>query len=153
MMLDDAKLQTSFLKDLVTAADPTSAYSFLAYLVAHRRFYRFINAEFSHVQRREFADYLKWVAGKLPNLQLNHEVREVQFGENGFTLRFDQGEARARHLVVATGTTPRIPEWARPHDHRNVCTPTGIWHGCQAWMASGWSWSAAARVAPKWFWT
>ncbi|GAB3263175.1 lysine N(6)-hydroxylase/L-ornithine N(5)-oxygenase family protein [Chitinimonas naiadis] len=117
MMLAGAKLQTSFLKDLVTAADPTSAYSFLAYLVAHRRFYRFINAEFSHVERREFADYLKWVAEKLPNLRLNHEVQEVGFSDGHFRLRFAQGEAQARHLVVATGTTPRIPEWARAHHH------------------------------------
>lgn len=117
MMLEGAKLQTSFLKDLVTAADPTSSYSFLAYLVAHRRFYRFINAEFSHVYRSEFADYLKWVAARLPNLRLNHEVREITLEQDGFRVRFNQGETTARHLVVATGTTPRIPEWARPHTH------------------------------------
>lgn len=115
MMLPGAKLQTSFLKDLVTAADPTSAYSFLAYLVAQGRFYRFINAEFSHVERREFADYLHWVARKLPNLRLNHAVHEVQPGQHGFTLHTSQGEMQASQLVVATGTTPRVPDWAKPH--------------------------------------
>jgi len=117
MMLEGAKLQTSFLKDLVTAADPTSRYSFLAYLVAQRRFYRFINAEFSHVERREFADYLRWVACQLPNLHLDQEVETVDYTDGGFRLATNRGASRARHLVVATGTTPRIPDWARPHEH------------------------------------
>jgi len=112
MMLPGAKLQTSFLKDLVTAADPTSAYSFLAYLVAHGRFYRFLNAEFGAIERREFADYLQWVAGRLPNLLLGHEVREVQFGGDGFVLHGDGQRHRARNLVVAIGATPYVPEWA-----------------------------------------
>ena len=34
MMLPDVELQTSFLKDLVTATNPTSPWSFVAYLVA-----------------------------------------------------------------------------------------------------------------------
>lgn len=114
MMLPGARLQTSFLKDLVTAADPTSPYSFLAYLVSQRRFYRFINAEFSHVERREFADYLRWVAQQLPNVQFGSTVREVTLASNGFRLRLDDGSARARDLVVATGTTPRVPAWAAP---------------------------------------
>lgn len=124
MMLDGSKLQTSFLKDLVTAADPTSRYSFLSYLVAQRRLYRFFNAEFSHVERREFADYLKWVAGQLPNLHLGHEIREVSFQNDGFHVRFDHGEAQAQHLVVATGTTPRVPDWAKPHQHDPRCLHT-----------------------------
>lgn len=117
MMLPGAKLQTSFLKDLVTAADPTSRYSFLAYLVAHRRFYRFINAGFTNIERNEFADYLRWVARQLPNLHLGHEVHEVGVGKRGFRLRFDEGRSHARHLVVATGITPHIPAWAQPHRH------------------------------------
>lgn len=117
MMLPGAKLQTSFLKDLVTAADPTSRYSFLAYLVAHRRFYRFINAAFSNIERSEFADYLRWVARQLPNLHLGHEVQEVGIGRRGFKLRFAHGRTSARHLVVATGISPNIPAWARPHRH------------------------------------
>ena len=101
MMLEGAKLQTPFLKDLVTAADPTSRYSFLAYLVAQRRFYRFINAEFSHVERREFADYLRWVACQLPNLHLDQEVETVDYTDGGFRLATNRGASRARHLVVA----------------------------------------------------
>ena len=49
MMLPDVALQTSFLKDLVTAVNPTSPWSFLAYLVAQKRFYEFLNAEFEAV--------------------------------------------------------------------------------------------------------
>lgn len=129
MMLPGAKLQTSFLKDLVTSADPTSSYSFLAYLVAKRRFYRFINAEFSHVERREFADYLGWVAGRLPNLKLDRDVREVDLKDGQLRLRFDHGEAQARDLVVATGSVPRIPDWAKPHQgERCLHTHTYLAH-------------------------
>jgi lysine N6-hydroxylase len=58
MLIPNSYLQISFLKDLVTAADPTSPYSFLSYIVQKGRFYRFINAEYSFVERKEFADYL-----------------------------------------------------------------------------------------------
>ncbi len=63
-------MQTSFLKDLVTAVNPTSPWSFLAYLVAQKRFtfLRILNAEFEAVPRREFAQYLAWVAARLPSL-------------------------------------------------------------------------------------
>lgn len=115
MMLPGAKMQTSFLKDLVTAADPTSSYSFLAYLVAHGRFYRFLNADFAAIERREFADYLQWVAGRLPNLLLDHAVREVEFDGESFVLRCDRQRHRARNLVVATGAVPNLPAWAPAH--------------------------------------
>ena len=46
MLLPNTYLQISFLKDLVTAADPTSPYSFLSYIIQKGRFYRFINAEY-----------------------------------------------------------------------------------------------------------
>lgn len=122
MMLPGAKLQTSFLKDLVTAADPTSDYSFLAYLVAHRRFYRFINAEFQSIERREFADYLRWVAERLPNLRMGVDVREVRLGEHGFTLlHADASRTHARHLVVGTGASAHVPEWARLHVSHTHC--------------------------------
>lgn len=117
MMVDDAAMQTSFLKDLVLSADPTSAYSFIAYLVAKHRFHRFIHAGFTHVRRYEFADYLQWVAEKLPNLHFKHEVQEIRWSENGFRLQFDGKCEHARHLVVATGLTPNIPDWARRHEH------------------------------------
>ncbi len=41
MMVPDCHMQTSFLKDLVSAVEPTNRHSFLNYLVQRKKFYRF----------------------------------------------------------------------------------------------------------------
>src|SRR5262245_24810087 len=84
MMLPGTRMQTSFLKDLVTPVDPTNRYGFLSYLVQKGRFYRFLNAEFSRVRRVEFADYMRWVAEQIPNLEFGAEVRDVAFDGDAF---------------------------------------------------------------------
>jgi len=114
MMLPGVELQTSFLKDLVTATSPTSPWSFLAYLVAHKRFYSFINAEFEAIPRREFADYLAWVAGNLGSLQFSAEVREVAFERDGFAVVLDDVRHVARNIALGVGLTPCVPCWAEP---------------------------------------
>jgi len=43
MLLEDATMQISYLKDLVTLRDPRSRFSFLSYLHAHDRLPDFIN--------------------------------------------------------------------------------------------------------------
>ncbi len=45
MMVPDCHMQTSFLKDLVSAVSPTNPYSFLNYLVKRKKFYRFLTTE------------------------------------------------------------------------------------------------------------
>ncbi len=116
MMLPGVELQTSFLKDLVTPTNPTSPWSFMAYLVAHKRFYRFLNAEFEATPREEFADYLAWVAQGVPGLRFGVEVREVDFADGAFTVRFAGGEReRARNIALGVGLAAHMPDWARPH--------------------------------------
>ncbi|WP_265516716.1 lysine N(6)-hydroxylase/L-ornithine N(5)-oxygenase family protein [Nitratireductor luteus] len=114
MMLPGVELQTSFLKDLVTATNPTSPWSFVAYLVAHKRFYEFLNADFEAVPRREFARYLAWVAENLPTLSFDREVREIDFDGRSFTLSFDNEQRLARNLSLGIGLVPHIPAWAAP---------------------------------------
>ncbi|WP_274425622.1 lysine N(6)-hydroxylase/L-ornithine N(5)-oxygenase family protein [Chelativorans sp. YIM 93263] len=114
MMLPGVELQTSFLKDLVMATNPTSPWSFIAYLVAHKRFYEFLNADFEAVPRREFARYLAWVAENLPTLHFGREVREVSFDGEFFKLSFDSEERLARNLSLGVGLAPHIPAWAEP---------------------------------------
>jgi lysine N6-hydroxylase len=114
MMLPGAELQTSFLKDLVTATNPTSPWSFLAYLVAHKRFYSFMNAEFDAIPRQEFANYLAWAAGSLDNLSFGAPVRELAFERDAFVLRFDDGERQARNVALGIGLAPHVPAWAKP---------------------------------------
>jgi len=112
MMLPGTQMQTSYLKDLVTPVDPSNPYGFLSYLVKKGRFYRFINADYPRARRVEFADYLRWVAGQLPNLSFGASVDEVAFEDRSFSLQ-GKGLSRtySRHLVVATGMKPNIPAW------------------------------------------
>lgn len=113
MMLEGVELQTSFMKDLVTATLPTSPWSFASYLVSQKRFYEFLNADFDAIPRREFARYLSWVAAGLDNLRFGRSVREVRFEEGAFHIRFD-GETRLAHnLSLGVGLKPNIPSWAQ----------------------------------------
>ncbi|RCW82697.1 lysine N(6)-hydroxylase/L-ornithine N(5)-oxygenase family protein [Phyllobacterium bourgognense] len=114
MMLPDVELQSSYLKDLVTPVMPTSPWSFISYLVAHKRLYAFLNAQYDAVPRREFARYLEWVASQLKSLSFNSTVREVKFDRDKFLVQFDSGAVTARNLVLGTGTTPSVPSWATP---------------------------------------
>lgn len=115
LLFRGSRMQTSFLKDLVTAVNPTSPHSFINYLVHHGRFHAFLAAESSAIERREFADYLAWVAGRLPSLRFGAEVREIRSLDGGFELLHDAGRTYARHVVLGTGRIPAIPECAREH--------------------------------------
>lgn len=114
LLLPGASLQTSYLKDLVTAVAPTSRYSFLAYLVSQRRFYSFLNADLPAVSRHEFGDYLAWVAAQLPNLHFGSAVREVRFDGRDFVLQFDDRTCTARNLCLATGKHAYVPPCSQP---------------------------------------
>jgi len=125
MMLPGTRMQTSYLKDLVTPVDPTNPFSFLSYLVGTGRFYRFINAEFTRVRRVEFADYMRWTAERIPNLSFNAPVQAVSFTGQHFKLEIEGREpVHARDLVLATGLTPNIPSWAQRH-MSGICLHSG----------------------------
>ena len=64
MLLDGAPLQTPFMSDLVTLADPTSPYSFLNYLKESGRLYSFYIRENFYPLRAEYDDYCRWAAGQ-----------------------------------------------------------------------------------------
>ncbi|WP_431323506.1 lysine N(6)-hydroxylase/L-ornithine N(5)-oxygenase family protein [Rhizobium sp. YTU87027] len=114
MMMPGVELQSSFLKDLVTPVLPTSRWSFISYLVAHKRLYAFLNANYDAVPRQEFARYLAWVAKGVDGLRFGSEVREVEHRADRFVLHFDTGHEEARNLAIGTGTSPFVPDWAKP---------------------------------------
>lgn len=114
LLFPDATIQVSFLKDLVTLADPTSSYSFLAFLFANRRLYRFINANFARVSRVEFNQYLRWVANRLPNLEFGREVAEIHDDEDSFVITTGGQQVRSRHVILGTGLQPSVPACAGP---------------------------------------
>lgn len=120
MMLPDVTLQTSFLKDLVSATHPSSPWTFLSYLVAKKRFYDFLNADFGAIPRREFAQYLAWAAQGLPALRFGAGIDEVDFDGRSFLLRSGNREQRARNIALGVGLKPALPAFAgrlRESDH------------------------------------
>ncbi|MEU5432212.1 SidA/IucD/PvdA family monooxygenase [Streptomyces sp. NPDC020719] len=114
LLLPEATLQVSLLKDLVTLVDPTSPFSFLSFLATEGRLYRFLAADFPAVLRAEFNQYLQWVADRLPSLTFGADVQSVDFHDGAFQVRTNDNEVTARHLVLGTGLTPSIPETFRP---------------------------------------
>lgn len=119
-LVNQSRIQISFLKDLVSLRNPTSAYSFINYLHKQKRLLDFINRGTFNPCRMEFNDYLCWVA--------SHFVDSVNYGESvlriepeycgaciehlKLSVRDNQDREktyRTRNVVVATGGTPRIP--------------------------------------------
>ncbi|MFG2294328.1 lysine N(6)-hydroxylase/L-ornithine N(5)-oxygenase family protein [Streptomyces sp. NPDC048603] len=120
MLIDDATMQVSFLKDLVTLRNPASEYSFLCYLQSRGRLLDFVNHKNLFPLRVEFHDYFEWAAAKVDDMvSYGCEVVAVRpVVEDGVVQYLDVtarsgGELvthRARNLVVGTGLRPRMPE-------------------------------------------
>ncbi|ACV27450.1 lysine N(6)-hydroxylase/L-ornithine N(5)-oxygenase family protein [Kangiella koreensis] len=112
MMLPNTYLQTSFLKDLVTAVNPQSPFSFLSYLVSKKRFYAFLNNERPAISRHEYNDYLQWVSRQIEYLHFNQGIESVDFKDDHFEVALaDSGEVvAANNLCLGTGKRPHIPQ-------------------------------------------
>ncbi|MER7311838.1 MULTISPECIES: lysine N(6)-hydroxylase/L-ornithine N(5)-oxygenase family protein [Streptomyces] len=120
MLIDDATMQVSFLKDLVTLRNPASEFSFLCYLKSKGRLIDFINHKNLFPLRVEFHDYFEWAAAQVGDqVSYGHEVVGVapvlHDGAVEYldvTVRSAEGLAvhRARNLVIGTGLRPRLPE-------------------------------------------
>lgn len=115
LLLPGASLQVSHLKDLVTPVLPTSPYSFLAFLVRHKQFYRFTAAGYDRPSRAEFDRYLRWVASQLPSIEYGLRVDAIDHDGAGFTVTAGDQVHRARSVALGTGPVPRVPDCARPH--------------------------------------
>lgn len=109
LLLNDAKMQTSYLKDLVTGVDPTNPYSFLNYLVVQQKFYPFVATGQSVISRLEFADYLCWAARKLGNTRFDQDVLDIDYQHGLFHIKTSTQHYQSKHIVVGTGTQPQIP--------------------------------------------
>jgi L-ornithine N5-monooxygenase len=123
MLIDDATMQVSFLKDLVTLRNPTSDFSFLSYLHSADRLTDFINQKSLFPLRVEFHDYLEWAAARFTDeVRYGHEVTAVAPVMSGDTVEcFDvtatgadgtTTTVRTRNLVFGMGLTPHVPPGA-----------------------------------------
>lgn len=139
MLLDDATMQVSFLKDLVTLRNPTSEFSFLRYLHSQGRLIDFINHKSLFPLRVEFHDYFAWAAAQVDEqVTYDTEVLSVtpvkdargdvvavdvlsRHGSGDGSPHGDElSTHRARNLVIGTGLRPRMPE--------GVASSDRVWH-------------------------
>ncbi|MES2936779.1 MAG: SidA/IucD/PvdA family monooxygenase [Pseudomonadota bacterium] len=122
MLIDDATMQISFLKDLVTLRNPTSSFSFLNYLKRCGRLEDFINLKTFYPTRVEYAKYLEWAASQLANCaRYDCQVEEVRLGvdcDYGQCMEVvvrhratqEVGIHATRNLVLGTGLRPKLPK-------------------------------------------
>lgn len=131
MLLDDATMQVSFLKDLVTMRDPTSPHSFLCYLRDRGRLTAFINHKSLFPLRTEFHDYLEWCAQRVEHLvRYDAQVTDIRPvpGADGTVELLDvvvrrggvEEAYRTRNVVIAIGLRPQLPEDVKGSDR--------VWH-------------------------
>lgn len=150
MLVDGATMQVSFLKDLVTMRNPTSDFSFVAYLHATGRLIDFINHKVFFPLRAEFHDYLEWAAGRVGHLvRYGCEVVAVEpVTEDGRIVALDvvvtgaDGTTdvhRARNVVLAPGLRPRLPE--------NAPVGERVWHNAELVHRVGATDPATVRTA------
>ena len=125
MLLDDSRMQISFLKDLATLRNPSSRYTFVSYLHEKRRLEAFINISTFTPSRLEYNDYLGWAAAQFSDrVHYGEEVIGVEPVLDGGDVtrvkvisRLADGRTRARitrNLVVSIGGEPVVPEAFRP---------------------------------------
>lgn len=141
MLIEGVTLEVPFLADLVTMADPTNPYSFLNYVRERDRIYEFYFYETFQLPRREYDEYLRWVAETVPTTQFGREVTSVEYveadagggrdesdgmgtgGTDGGTFIVEtvapetgqRYRYRADDLVMGVGSRPAMPEFARDH--------------------------------------
>ncbi|GFH38512.1 lysine N(6)-hydroxylase/L-ornithine N(5)-oxygenase family protein [Streptomyces pacificus] len=130
MLIDDATMQVSFLKDLVTLRNPSSEYTFLRYLQSKGRLIDFVNHKNLFPLRVEFHDYFEWAAAKVDDMvSYGHEVVSVEPVVRGGVVEYLDVTARsgdevvvhrARNLVIGTGLRPVMPEGVERADR--------VWH-------------------------
>jgi L-ornithine N5-oxygenase len=137
MLIDDATMQVSFLKDLVTMRNPTSDFSFLCFLRDRGRLVDFLNAKTLFPLRIEFHEYFEWAAARIADqVTYNAEVVSVEpvLTAEGEVRWFDvvsrvPGDPertvvrRARNISVAVGLEPHVPPGTALSDR--------IWHNSE----------------------
>ncbi|MEV6977959.1 lysine N(6)-hydroxylase/L-ornithine N(5)-oxygenase family protein [Kitasatospora sp. NPDC093806] len=133
MLIEDATMQVSFLKDLATMRNPVSRYGFLTYLHERGRLVDFINHKEFFPSRVEFHDYLEWAAAQFTDLvEYRTEALAVRpVTRDGEVLAFDvvsrgpEGERvrRTRNLVVASGLVPLLPAGVERSER--------VWHSAE----------------------
>ena len=117
LMLDFSSLQTPFMSDLVTLADPCSEFSYLNYAKKTGNLYSFYIKEDFFLKRAEYNAYCQWVVSRLNNLAFTSKVEAAVYlpTEKCYQVNVQTptGDSffYAKNLVVGVGTKPIIPDF------------------------------------------
>lgn len=128
LMLPAARMQVPFYADLVTLADPTSPFTYMNYLKATGKLFRFAINECYFPYRIEYNNYCLWVVGQLNNLHFGQECKSVTYDHKQqlyYVAAMDTATTKiklltTRHLVIGVGSHPYIPSCAIAIRHPNV---------------------------------
>jgi L-ornithine N5-monooxygenase len=119
MLLPDAAIQHHYLRDLATPRNPRSRFTFPNYLKEHDRIHAFgelaYGAADGAVSRREWSDYIAWVAGLLGKwVRYGQEVLAVRASLEqrtliGFVVETPTRTFNCRNVIVSSGRAPALP--------------------------------------------
>ena len=122
MILPNARMQISYLKDLATLRDPRSKFTFVNYLKSKNRLVAFTNLSTFLPLREEYNDYMSWCAA--------HFKDSVQYGQETISVspigsrdgpitswriaskNVDNNQTSlvaSKKVVIAVGGRPRVP--------------------------------------------
>ncbi|RKH68302.1 SidA/IucD/PvdA family monooxygenase [Corallococcus llansteffanensis] len=115
MLLRGSDIQNNPLRDLVTPVNPRSQYTFVNYLHQSGRLFHFLNLPLAHPLRRDYYDYIQWVARHFQNVKYGISVSGVEVvdleGRRLWKVTSAQGsQYLARTLVMGTGRNLNIPD-------------------------------------------
>lgn len=122
--LSENKIQTPFLRDLVSMRNPRSRFTFINYLHSTNQLVAYTNASSLYPSKLIMGQYLAWAAEQIEKLgwvSYGSEVIGIDAlkqgsGVGGFAVSYrdvttgKRSVARSKRVVVATGSSPFIPK-------------------------------------------
>ncbi len=114
LLYPGVRMQTGWMKDLVSLVDPRHELTFLNYLVTSGRLYALINSQFDSLPRIEYERYLAWATERLGVVNFGSRVETISITDEGFEVTVDGvPTAVSEHLVLGLGTRPVRPAYLR----------------------------------------
>ena len=119
LMIEGVHLQTPFLSDLVTLADPTHPLSFLNYIKKSGQIYSFYIREDFFLLREEYNRYCQWAAQQMNHIRWSQRVETVNYNYELACYEINVLDMKdhsthyfyAKKLVLGTGPKPNWPKF------------------------------------------
>ncbi|GAA0615657.1 FAD-dependent oxidoreductase [Kribbella sandramycini] len=112
LLYPGVRMQTGWMKDLVSLVDPRHELTFLNYLVTSGRLYALINSQFDSLPRIEYERYLTWATERLGVVNFGAQVDAISLTDEGFQITVDGVPAAvSEHLVLGVGTRAVRPAY------------------------------------------